>query len=215
MENFAHPSDSKRISYKLPLGAALFLILILIGFATMPDPKHEYTLTSEEMLEKVISREHILTAAQADSLLKRMPDQYKLIDLRNPHEFIKGHFAEAINIPAHHLLDDSYTDYLNQPGVFFILYSDAHSNACPSWMLLQQIGYENIYMLIGGYHSGSESSNLLSSATRDEIARYDFKGLMEELKGTDNAGEIDKTPEHTSKVPLPAGKKKKSVAGGC
>lgn len=214
MENFAHPSDSKRISYKLPLGAGLFLLIIVIGFATMPDPKHEYTISTEAMLSKVLNRDFIVNAAQADSLIRNYPDQYKLIDLRNPHEFIKGHFNDAINIPADHVLDDSYSEYLGQKGVFFILYSDAHPNACPTWMLLQQIGYENSLMLIGGYQTNSVPGDLLSSATRDEVARYDFKLLMEELKGGDQPASAELAAP-ALKAPVPASKKKKSVAGGC
>lgn len=214
METFAHPSDSKRISYKLPIGAGLFLLLIIIGFITMPDPKHEYTISSDEMLAKVVNRAYIVNAHQADSLIKNYPDQYKLIDLRNPHEFIKGHFEGAINIPADHILDDSYTEYLSQKGVFFILYSTAHPNACPTWMLLQQIGYENSLMLIGGYQQGAVPSNLLSSATRDEVARYDFKALMDELKGGEQPA-ATATAGIPAVKPAPASKKKKSVSGGC
>lgn len=199
----------------IPSALAVLLIIIL-GF-TVFRTEYSYTLSTDEMLDKAIEYNDVVKPEEAEKYNKQ-PDKYRFIDLRTPHEFIKGHIEGAVNIPVHQLLSDENQAVLNSKEVINILYHSDHVGACSPWMLLKQIGYENNKILLGGYKYYKaniiENENNEADTYLDEKPKYDFAGEIQEMKG--GADSISTEMNNTPPPPPPVKRKKtKTASGGC
>ena len=70
----------------------------------------------------------------------------RLIDVRTPAEFAKGHVARAENVPIESI--DSVTF---NPTDTIVLLSDGGAHAAQAWVFLQLRGYRNVFFLRDGY----------------------------------------------------------------
>jgi len=92
----------------------------------------------------------------------------QLIDIRPADLFTQGHPETAINIPARNLLDDESLelfDRLLDNGQAAVLYGSDELQATAPWLLLQQLGYQNIKILKGGYTLNNEFKEPILSST--------------------------------------------------
>ncbi len=211
---YAHPKDTKKISYKLPLGAIIFVVIILLGFITTKEPELKFAMDTPEMLELALQRSEIIKPADAFKILNENNTTYRFIDLRNPHQFINGHVQGALNIPMTHLLAKENLEQLDEANVTNILYAETHDMACGPWMMLRQLGYENNIILLGGYSILSSYINHDSLATKlvyeDEKAKYDYAKIVKETAGSGVSAARKTTAKKIIKK-----KKKKGPQGGC
>ena len=98
-----------------------------------------------------------------------------------------------------------------------VLYGQDQLEANGPWMILRQMGYENVKVLMGGYHYFTTGP--LDFYDMPEIPKYlveepayDFYGVMETLGSRQPDEIISDQPE----VVIPTRKKKESVVeGGC
>ena len=210
-----HPKDHKKISYKLPLGGIATIIIIIIGFATMENPVYEYKESASEIHKSILLRDNTIAPEEAGNILSDNKKNFRFIDLRNPHEFLKGHIEGAINIPVSDLFSKEHTELLSDTSYKNILYSDTHVAACGPWMMLKQVGYSNNLILMGGYYyfnnniSGNSKPN--SDEYLDEKAKYDYAEIVKKTSGN-SVTESKPSPGITPPVKK---KKKKSAEGGC
>ena len=122
----------------------LFNIIGFLGLLLFIAIKTEGTrirLTSQELHEIVLAKNYVIT----DSLLSIM-DNATIIDLRTPEDYLLDHHEGAVNIPVSELLLPVYSEIYNSSYDKVIL-SDDPIKAHESWMLLTQLGYENIFVL--------------------------------------------------------------------
>ncbi len=211
--SLAHPKDHKKISYKLPLGGLAFLVLLIVGFVSLPRPEFVYTLSNSDTQRLDFSEDNFISPEKAKEMLDFSPVSYRLIDIRNPHDYIKGHFEGALNVPSHSLLDPSYKNWLNEKQVVNILYGTHPDEVIPYWLLLHQIGYNNHLVLLGAYDAGTGSSDLLNSVVYLEQVDFDFDAFSSK---TTNSNNLEESEASSKSIPvLPVKNEKKAAQGGC
>lgn len=97
-------------------------------------------------LAKAVAHEddHVTT----DELAKWIRDGkrgLRLIDVRTPAEFAKGHVARAENVPI-----ESIASVVFNPTDTVVLLSDGGAHAAQAWVFLQLRGYRNVFFLRDG-----------------------------------------------------------------
>ena len=204
---------------RLLVFSLLFAIIIIIGFLTIPSPHLNYEINTDEALADAISKKGKYYPEKIPGLVEDNDPAFQLIDIRSPDEFMKGHIETAINVPVYNILDPDITELfrkLKEDSVTIILYGKDQLEANAPWLLLKQMGYDNIKVLLGGYDYNL--SEPLDSKDRSdereylvEKPKYDFAAIVEN-EGLDQSTAPSDEPE----VIIPIRRKKKTlVEGGC
>lgn len=159
------------------------MLLASIMITCSDNSKKEYALSIDETLEAYLHKQDILSVEKlANILLCKHENVYQLIDLRTPPEYIKSHIDGAINIPAKNILDMEYYELLNQDEKINVLYCRDQSQAINIYMILKQLGFENIKVALGGYDYINEyilaQYGIKSGDYSDEKPKYDFLRLV-------------------------------------
>lgn len=197
-----------------------FLLVIVIGLLTINRPDLQYKLSTSETVEHLVAKEYEFFPEDLVGIVEYGDSSVKIIDLRNPYEYIKGHINGAFNIPANSILDKKNIKMFNQyaaDSMTVILYGQDQLEANGPWMILRQMGYDNIKVLMGGY--SYFTTGPLDFYDMPEIPEYlveepayDFYGVMETL----GSREPDEISGDQPEVVIPTRKKKESVVeGGC
>lgn len=198
-----------------------FILVIVIGLLTINRPDLKYKITSAETVEMLFNNEDEIFPEDLAGFVEWEDSTYVIIDLRNPYEYIKGHIASAQNIPTNSLLDKvnlKLFDEYASDSLIVVLYGQDQLEANGPWMILKQMGYNNIKVLMGGYHYFTTGP--LDMYDMPEIPEYlveepayDFYGLMETL-GSVSIDDMQESGDQ--QVVIPTRKKKESVIeGGC
>jgi rhodanese-related sulfurtransferase len=199
-------------------GMVLFAAIIIIGLIFMPKPKKTYQITEEEMLAQLIAKEGIITPEKIVDLIYQPDSSYQFIDLRSAPEYLKGHLPKAINIPVDRLFDKENEEILKQTDKINVLYSSDHSAACGPWMILNQLGYHNNKIMLGGYSYVNEfiidKYAPMSGNFRDEKAKFDYSKIIGETSGI-NVNATNTENEKPANAPVVKKKKEGKSSGGC
>ncbi len=197
---------TKRIS----ISAVLFLLIIIIGFLTYKKPKYIFKNSAEATLKEVVKKDYILSAEQLKSLNS---SDYVLIDVRSVYDYDKGHIKDAVNIPLAQILTEDnsgFIENLNDENKTIILYGEDPDTASSAWMLLYQLGYENIKILC--VKPRFENNKLFVDNVAIEEPAVDYAKVMKEA--TSSSGIAEK-PKVVKKVITVKKKKKRVAEGGC
>lgn len=204
---------------RLTVASVLFVIVIIIGLVTLRKPDFEYQITNEIMLEEVYNIDNEMLPDEAMEILAYEDSSFIFVDLRNPWEFNKGYLGNAINIPVSDILEEESISFYHQmakDSVTIILYANDQREATGPWMLLKQLGINNMKILLGGYEYIANEE--IDYYDMPEIPEYfveepmmDFAAFMETI----GSQEINE-PEQEKKVIQPVKRKKKVISeGGC
>lgn len=205
------------ISNKLPIGGLIFAIIVILGALLVKEPHKKYKISTEEMLTEVQSYNDVVGPDVIMDILYGNNKQFRFIDLRSSHDFLKGHLDNAINIPIHRIFDDEYKAILNQDEYINILYYSDHCGACGPWMILKQLGYKNNKILLGGYDYVNDfilkEYSPMTGNFKNEKSKYDYAKIVSETAGAGSAA-TQSTAKKSNATPM---KKKKKVEeeGGC
>jgi rhodanese-related sulfurtransferase len=201
--------------------AFLVIIILLMGGYLIIMPDHaEYELNSEQMLEQTLLREYEFYPEDVAYIAEIEDPAHFIIDVRDPHAYQNAHINSAVNIPVHDFLDIENRKLFNdleEDSVTVILYGKDQLEANGGWMLLKQLGYDNVTVMLGGYDYYSNSSLDLYDLPDIpeylvEEQKYDYAGIMEEMSG----GSFEIQSADAPEVVTPVRKKKKAVVeGGC
>jgi len=209
--------EQSAVSKTLLTGFSIFAAIILLGLVFMPKPQKHYKLSEEQMLAKIMSFDGVIGPDKMVDLIYTPNVQYQLIDLRSAPEYLKDHLPNSINIPVNHIFDKPYEKILKSNKTNILYYSD-HAGACGAWMILNQLGYQNIKIMLGGYDYVNENIikkySPLSGNYRDEKAKYDFAKIIGETSG----GKISSPGDDSGKAgntPVVKKKKEAKSSGGC
>ncbi|MCD4731642.1 MAG: rhodanese-like domain-containing protein, partial [Bacteroidales bacterium] len=106
---------------------------------------------------------------------------------------------------------------INESGKMMIFYGNDQSQANGPWLLLAQLGINNIKVLAGGYEyfilRNDSAYIAVDSIYCSEKAKYDYAQVFQEISGDNN---ISSTVEKQPQKVIPRRKKKKAAAaGGC
>jgi rhodanese-related sulfurtransferase len=207
--------EHKKIANYLPALAILFFVFITTAFVLMPEPDIKFELSREETLSEVIKKIKVIQPEQVKEIIKSNDQDFQFIDLRSPKEYNLHHIQDAINIPVHDLLKSENKNILNPIDKMNILYGGTVEDACPSWLILQQLNFSNNSIMLGGYNL--VKSNIIDKYApeevwfKNEVAKYDYAEIVKETAGA-GSNAVSSTPK---KKPPVKRKKKKGVAGGC
>lgn len=201
------------------------VVLLSLGLIIAAVPKNTttpYKLSAEQILDELKSGTQYLEPEQVAQMLIEKDPFLQLIDIRPQNEFEKYSLPGAVNVPLDNLLSPDYEDFFDQDIKINVLYGNGTTQANEAWMLLRQLGYNNLNVLRGGLNYWTETIlNPLPPSTlspNDDVARYNFrKGAGQALgAGLESSGTAREATPSSNKPPTPkkTGKKKK-VAGGC
>lgn len=211
-----HQRDPKRLT----ISVVVFTIIIIVGLITLSRPKYVFTLDARETLNTILAEQEEIIPYETAKIVARKDQNYQLIDLRSPYDFLIGHISGAINIPLNSILeDDNFATIkkISDSGKTLIFYGNDQSQANGPWLLMTQLGIGNIKVLAGGYeyyiHRNDSAYIAVDSIYCAEKAKYNYARVMQEISGDNNiSSSIEKQPKKV----VPRRKKKKSVAaGGC
>ena len=79
-----------------------------------------------------------------------------IVDVRDPHEFIKGHIEDAINVPLGKFSDklDTLNKYKNNP---IIVVCQSGSRSVPACKTLTKADFEQVFNITGGMQSWEDN----------------------------------------------------------
>ncbi|MDO9276733.1 MAG: rhodanese-like domain-containing protein [Lutibacter sp.] len=198
---------TKRIS----IAATLFILAVLIGLLTYKRPKNIYAINTKDTLEKITSENYFITLNELNN-----PD-YVLIDVRNQYEFEKGHLENAINIYAPEILSSDNAKVFNElkkSNKTAILYGNNPQEANAPFLILYQLGYNNIKLL--AIEISYLQNKLITKNSDTEKSKANVTAFINESVKKVNTAETVKVVADPPKKVITVQKKKKAAAeGGC
>jgi len=198
---------TKRIS----ISAVLFLLVIVIAVLTYKKPQYTFKMDTGTTLEKIIEKDYILSLNDFEKL---DPAQFAIVDTRNNFEYDKGHIEGAVNISSHDIFTSGsmkLLDQLNKQGKAIILYGETPDYANSAWMLLYQMGYNNVKVLCVETDYVDKVFQVKGSSL--EEASVDFAEVMASAK-SDETSEVAVEKPKKKVITVPK-KKKRAPEGGC
>lgn len=147
-----------KINFILP---TLFILALALAMSSCQPAGSGFQNTPESALQATLSSDNLISPEAA----AKPGAAYRFIDLRSPAAFEQGHIEGAVNIPVQHLLDPENLRQFREKGVTFVLYGSNQREANGPWMLLNQMGLDNVKVLQGGF-------DYISAATTDSTASY-------------------------------------------
>jgi len=138
----------------ITFGVLAILLVLVFGFIFMKTEKYTFnTPLDKELAEIKIASFQVAPQMVAQAILNK-DKSIVLVDVRNQFDFAKGHLPDAKNIYRVDLMDDSSMNFfvaLKQNNKKAILYGSSASEANVPFMILKQMGIENISYLAVGY----------------------------------------------------------------
>lgn len=200
-------------------------IIIIIGFITLNQPEYEYSMSLEETHQSLLEAGTPVSPEAAAGFKAGESGDVQFIDLRNEYEYNIGHIDGAIHIPRHSLLkEDNYEilQGLMEDGVQIILYGSNSSQANGPWMILCQLGMDNVNFLEGGYEAflkakTGEAYALTTRGTKEELPAYDYRSLVDSIISEYSGGMLERAePEPRPEPVVPVKRQKQTkIEGGC
>ncbi len=152
------------------------LLLIIVIVLAMPGKK-SFRHSAREMLDEVQGGGYIISISRYKELADSAAGTV-LVDLRSSGAFQAAHLPGAVNFPAEESKAGTAYDYFDGIKGDVILYSDETSLAGEWWILLTQMGIDNLLVLDTGsgldrlilnWESENEKNVLI-----DEVPLYTF-----------------------------------------
>jgi len=204
---------TKRIS----VAAVLTILIVAIAVLTYKRPKHNYSVDSKTALEQVLKTEYLASM----DLINTETDI--LIDVRGIYEYNKGHIENAINIFGPEILNDENSEQIEEiqnSGKNIIIYGANPNEALAPFMVLNQIGVDNVKML--PIELSYNQTQLVTKTVDLEKSNGDISAFIaESVKKAEKAAKAAKAKPVVKKIPpkkvvIPKKKKKKMpIEGGC
>ncbi|MCF7797150.1 MAG: rhodanese-like domain-containing protein [Lentisphaeria bacterium] len=198
-------------------------IMLLLGLVIAMVPENTtkpYKLTADQLLRAVNTGTHMIHPDYLAEWLINKDPSIQLVDVRSPDDFEKYHLPNAINIPLADILNPDYQVIWDQGVKFNVLYSNGSTDSNEAWMILRQLGYQNLGVLMGGLNYWTEvimnPEEPPVTSPNDEIAKYEFrKGASQALGGGAATTKTATTDTEIKKPKIVPRKAKKAPQGGC
>jgi rhodanese-related sulfurtransferase len=209
----------KKLSIK-QIGVIIAILLgIILAFSPV-EIKSKNDTNFDDLAEAINSRTDHITAEQLGQLIIDKDPDFQVIDLRDEAEYNKFHIPSAINLPLPTLFASENLQYID-PDKLVVLYTNGGTHAAQAWVLLQQMGYSNTTVLLGGlnywvdvYSNPTPPEGVYADS---EIFNYQFKvSAGNHFMGNVEASGTTQGPPAPAKIKIPKRRKKPKAADeGC
>jgi rhodanese-related sulfurtransferase len=198
---------------RITIGVVVVLAILLLGFIFMKPAKYAFNTTLDKEIKDLKVTEYQMSPqALAQAILKK-DAALVLVDVRSPFEFAKGHLPEAQNIYKINLFSDDQIDFfkdLKKGNKTAVLYGASAGEANVPFMILKQMGIDNVKYLNVGYEH-MKSGNWAEIAANplkfnDETPIVDFAQFI-----SDAQKQNQPTSNTTQEVSKPVGDQPKTV----
>ena len=177
----------------ITFGVIAALIVLVLSFIFLKTDKYTFkTPLNKELTEIKVASFQVSPQTVANAILNK-DKSIILVDVRSQFDFAKGHLPEAKNIYKVNLMDDSNMDFfatLKETNKKVILYGGSASEANVPFMILKQMGIENISYLAVGYDDLKAGNWTEITANKsnfnDETAVVDFAKFISDANKSSN-----------------------------
>ena len=206
-----HERNSKRVI----VGIGLFTILIIVGLLTFQKSELEYALNTGQMLEQLANQELYIYPYQLTSDIDTTKDLF--IDIRDKFSFGKEHIEHAKNISAYELTKPenmALLDDFKASGAKVILYGAKGIDANGPCMFFRQLGYHNVYYLLGGFNYYHKNKDNLDNSN-SETCYMPGNAILDYAKASKKAGVAPQQTKALKPVKVIKRAKSSVESGGC
>ena len=169
-----------------------------------------YTVNTKNTLEKITASDYFLSLSEIND------SESILIDVRNQYEYEKGHLENAVNVYALEILNDANSglfEELKQENKTVILYGTNPNEAIAPFMLLYQLGYDNVKILC--IENSYDQNKLIAKNVGIENPATDINAFIKESRKKAAVKPKPIAKKVPKKVIPVKKKKKKAPEGGC
>lgn len=124
-----------------------FVIIILFIISVLVIARSNKQNLFKQDVETVFTSAHDDKNTITFSQLKNKEANYRIVDLNTPESFITKRFNSLIHIPFNELLKKENQKQLKEIKDTLILFSENISTSSKAWVILNQLGYSNVYIL--------------------------------------------------------------------
>ncbi|MFI1773345.1 rhodanese-like domain-containing protein [Thalassobellus citreus] len=194
---------------RLSIASTLFILIILIGLLTYKRPKNTYAHNTKNTLEELSNYNYFGNLNDINN------QNLVLVDIRSAYEYEKGHLKNAINIHTPDLLNEENLNIfkeLKSTNKTAILYGNSPQEVNMPFLLLYQLGYDNIKILPA--KNSYIQNKLITKHCDVETSKADITAFIKASQKNGNAPAVmqNLTPKRTITVRK---KKKRTAEGGC
>ena len=198
-------------------------VLLLIGIILAFSPVNQGTRSNEfavEIAKQIMSKEDHISAGELGHMIIDGDPDFIVIDVRSQEEYMSFHIEPSVNIPLETLLKPETLDEIDNEKLI-ILYSNGGTHAAQGWVLLQQEGFKNSTVLLGGLNYWVDVYTNPEPPTGHyadhDMFNYQFlksagSNLMGNSQSIESASEVKKP---VNLKPRTRKKKKKAADDGC
>ena len=193
----------------ITFGVIATLLVVVLGFIFLKTEKYTFkTPLDKELAEIKVASFQVAPQSVAKAILNK-DEAIILVDVRSQFEFAKGHLPGAKNIYRVNLMNEENMDFfegLKGNHKKAILYGNSATEANVPFMILKQMGIENVSYLAVGYDE-LKAGNWAEIAANpvnfnDETAVVDFAKFI---------SDANKSRGTQSKVATPTDSKPKVI----
>jgi rhodanese-related sulfurtransferase len=203
------------------LAALLLILVIIVVLLGLRAPSVAYRINPEQVAAIVADSGNQVSPVRLYEELTNKKSNPIVVDIRSSDDFAKGHIEKAVNIPVRELLQPrslSFFKELKKTNAFAILYGEDQLQAGGPWLLLKQVGFDNIKVLQGGY-SFYKTLPLPDSLMKVRMAELNIEmpqiDTMQFRKPGVGATTLTKSADKKSPEKVIPVKKQGSSGGGC
>ena len=155
----------------------LLVPLIILIILALPGTR-SFRFSGEMVLEQLARMTHVISVHKFKEMQADEPG-IQLVDLRETNSFSDGHLPGAISLPVEDLRSDDIHRFFKEIKSTRVIYAAKTYKAESYWILLTQMGIENLYVLdtdpnldalILNWNSGNNKRILV-----DEIPQFRFQ----------------------------------------
>jgi len=208
----------------ITFGVIATILVLIFGFIFLKTEKYTFkTPLDKELAEIKVASFQVSPQTVAKAILNN-DKSIILVDVRSQFDFAKGHLPDAKNIYKVNLMNDDNMNFfatLKEGKKKAILYGSSASEANVPFMILKQMGIENLSYLAVGYDDlkAGNWKGIASNSTKfnDETPVVDFAKFISEANKSNGNTTItaSKTSESKPKVILKPVKSAASKDQGC
>ncbi|WP_297088530.1 rhodanese-like domain-containing protein [uncultured Draconibacterium sp.] len=200
------------------IAVAIFVVILLIGFLTMPKPLLNYEKSMNESVDALLMSEDYVYPWELEEIIADKPDSIVIFDIRDNFVFGQGHIPGAENLSANTLTFPENIERLKalkEMGTTIILYGEDELQANGPWLFFHQVGFDNMKLLLGGYKYYNEHKDDLYSTMDDDayysgFPKFDYADMAAPKEGSELFSDSENKP-----VEVRRRKKSNIAAGGC